>query len=145
VRLMKRKLLWGTTAFLVAMCFFAAVSLHLSRRASQTRAAANRIRIETALRRFSEIVPLGSPRKQVKEILRTQGVSFQERCCFEPNGSFSILVQVGQEEKPWYCSEWPDYVAFEFSRTEAPHHVFDILESDVLKMVHLTSNGEGCL
>jgi len=54
-------------------------------------------------------------------------------------------VRVGQEEKPWYCSEWPDYAAFEFSRTEAPHRAFDILESDVLKLVHLTSNGEGCL
>jgi len=60
---------------------------------------------------------------------------WSDAASFEPNGPFSILVRVGQEEKPWYCSEWPDYAAFEFSRTEAPHRAFDILESDVLKLV----------
>jgi len=85
------------------------------------------------------------PEDRLKEMLRSKGVSFSERCCFEPNGPFSILVQAGQEDKPWYCSEWPDYVAFEFSAVEAPHRTFEILESDVLKLVHLTSNGEGCL
>ena len=142
---MKRKLLWSTTAFLIMVCSLAAVSVHLSRRATQRRAAANRVVIEEALHRFSEMVPLGATRRQVKEILRTRGVSFWERCCFEPNGPFSILVRVGQEDKPWYCSEWPDYVAFEFSAVEAPHRAVEILESDVLKLVHLTSNGEGCL
>ena len=121
----------------------AAISVHLSRQATQRRA--NRVVIDAGLRRFSDMVPLGSTRRQVKEILRTQGVLFGWRCCFEPNGTFSILVQVGQEEKPWYCSEWPDYVAFEFSAIEAPRRGFDSLESDVLKLVHLTSNGEGCL
>jgi len=67
------------------------------------------------------------------------GVSFWERCCFEPHGPYSILVRVGQEDKPWYCSEWPDYVAFEFA------YAGPTGDSDVLKTVHLTSNGEGCL
>lgn len=142
---MKRKLLWSTTAFLVVVCSLAAVLVHLSRQDAQRRAAANRVVIEAALRRFSEMAPLGATRRQVKETLRAQGVSFGERCCFEPNGPFSILVQVGQEDKPWYCSEWPDYVAFEFSSVETPRRAFDILESDVLGLVHLTSNGEGCL
>uniref|UniRef100_Q029G8 Uncharacterized protein n=1 Tax=Solibacter usitatus (strain Ellin6076) TaxID=234267 RepID=Q029G8_SOLUE len=142
---MKRKLLWGTAAFLAAVSSIAAISLHLSGQAKLRRAAANRLVIESALLRFSEKVPLGATRKQVKEVFRTRAISFQERCCFEPNGPFSILVQVGKEDKPWYCSEWPDYVAFEFSATATPHRVFEILESDVLKLVHLTSNGEGCL
>jgi hypothetical protein len=141
---MRRKLIWGINVLLVLVCFLAVVWAYLTRQA-QRRAAANHVVIEAALRRFSEKVPLGTTRKQVKEILRTQGVSFWERCCFEPNGPFSILVQVGQEDKPWYCSEWPDYVAFEFSAVEAPHRTFEILESDVLKLVRLTSNGEGCL
>jgi hypothetical protein len=29
----------------------------------------------------------------------------------------SILVHVEQEDKPWFCSEWPDYIAFESSST----------------------------
>jgi len=123
---MKRKLL-PSAVFLVVVCSLAVVAVHQRRQAPQRRVAANRVVIEAALRRFSEIVPLGATRRQVKEVLRTQGISFRERCCFEPNGPFSILVQVGQEEKPWYCSEAPDYVAFEFSGIEAPHRAFDIL------------------
>jgi len=88
---------------------------------------------------------LSATRRQVKETLRTQGVAFGERCCFERNGPSSILVQVGQEDKPWFCSEWPDYVAFEFSSVDTPQRAFEIMESDVLKLAHLTSNGEGCL
>ena len=142
---MNRRLLWRTTAFLAAVCSLAAVLVHLSGQATQRRAAANRLAIEAALRRFSEMVPLGATRRQVKEILRTQEISYRQRCCFEPNGPFSIVVQVGHEDTPWFCSEWHDYVAFEFSATEASRHVTDILESDVLKLIHLTSNGEGCL
>jgi hypothetical protein len=56
----------------------------------------------------------------------------------------SILVQVGQEDKPWFSRECPDYVAFEFF-VDAPHRTSDILASDGLRLVHLTSNGEGCL
>ena len=137
---MRRKVFWLTAAVLILLSALGAHTLYRNRRAARNRTA-----IEAALHRFSEMAPLGATRRHVKEILRTKGVSFSERCCFEPNGPSSILVQVGQEEKPWYCSEWPDYVAFEFSAIEAPHRAFDILESDVLKLIHLTSNGEGCL
>jgi hypothetical protein len=141
---MKRKLLWGAIAFLV-LCSLAAVMVHFRRQAAQRRAEANRVVIEAALRRFSEMVPLGATRTQVKETLQTQGVAFRERCCFEPNAPFSILVQVGQEDKPWFCSEWLDYIAFEFSFFDAPPSAIDILGSDGLRLIHLTSNGEGCL
>jgi hypothetical protein len=109
------------------------------------REAANRVRVEVRLQEFMQRVPIGANRKQVKNLLQAQGVPFFERCCFESNGPFSILVRVGQENAPWYCSEWPDYVAFEFSALEAPRSPLRILESDVLKLIHLTSNGEGCL
>jgi hypothetical protein len=36
-------------------------------------------------------------------------------------------------------------VAFEFSSVDTPQRAFEIMESDVLKLAHLTSNGEGCL
>ncbi len=65
------------------------------------RAAANRIVVEAALRRFSEMIPLGATRAQVKEILPTHGVPFFKPCCFEPHAPFSAMVQVGQEDKLW--------------------------------------------
>jgi hypothetical protein len=137
---MRRKVLWVTAVLLIFLFALAARSEHRSRRA-----AANHLAIEAALRHFSQALPPGTTREQVKNVLRAQGVAFMQRCCFEPNSPFSILVRVGQEETPWYCSEWPDYVAFEFSTSEGPHRATDILDSDVLKLVHLTSNGEGCL
>lgn len=137
---MKRKLLWVTATFLGVLTAIAARSVLRSRRAS-----ANRIAIEAALHQFAEHVPIGATRKQVKDLLRTEGTAFIQSCCFEPNSPFSILVRVGQKDPPWYCSEWTDYVAFEFSTREASYRATEILESDILKLVHLTSHGEGCL
>lgn len=72
-------------------CPLVAVSVHLSGQASQSGAAANRIAIEAALRKFSGMDPLDPKRRQVKEIRRSPGLSFRERCCFEPKDAFSIL------------------------------------------------------
>jgi hypothetical protein len=95
---MKRKPLW--VAVVVLLSAIGACSVYRSRRA-----AANRVVIEAALRHFSKYVPLGATREQVKDLLRAERVAFKERCCFEPNGLFSILVRVGQEETPWFCSD----------------------------------------
>jgi hypothetical protein len=54
------------------------------------------------------------------------------------------VVQVGEKDAPWYCSEWPVYVVFEFNATP-PKPLLKPSDSDVLKKVHLASNGEGCL
>ena len=110
----------------------------------QRRAAANTVAIEAALRVYSE-ESTGLTRKQVQDYLRSRGANFFERCCFEPRGAFSVLVKVGQEEAPWYCSDWPDYVAFEFNATEPYDPLAKPSSSDVLKMAHLVSNGEGRL
>ena len=137
---MRRQAPLAAVVFLIIASAVAGWSVYRTRRA-----AANRIRIEAALQEFLQRVPIGANRKQVKNLLEAQGVLFFQRCCFEPNGPFSILVRVGQENTPWYCSEWPDYVAFEFTAMQAPRRPAEILESDVLKLIHLTSNGEGCL
>ena len=111
----------------------------------QRRAAVNTLAIEAALRAYSQALKPGMTRGQVQDYLHSRGVNFFERCCFEPRGAFSVLVKVGQEDAPWYCSEWPDYVAFEFNATESSNSLAKPARSDVLKVVHLTSNGEGCL
>lgn len=101
--------------------------------------------VQSALRRFAVMVPLGSTRGQVKEILRAHKISYQQRCCFHQGDPDFILVEVGQQDAPWYCSAWIDYVVFEFSTAAAPQRVSDISDSDVLKLLHLFSGGEGCL
>jgi hypothetical protein len=142
---MNRRYLWLVAASIVLMSVIGVGSVYRSRRAAVRRTAANRVAIETALRQFSQSVRLGQTRKEIKDLLQAKAVRFTERCCFETNGPYSILVQVGQEEKPWYCSEWPDYVAFEFSSSQPSGLSMMPADTDVLKFVHLTSNGEGCL
>ena len=62
----------------------------------------------------------GLSRRQVKDYLQAHATVFGERCCYEERDAFAVIVKVGEEDVPWYCSEWPDYVAFEFAPTE-PH------------------------
>jgi hypothetical protein len=96
---------------------------------------------KAALREYSQKLKAGLTRKEVEEYLKAAGTGFVERS--GENGSLAILVKVGEETKPWYCSEWPDYLAFEFvSQTPSP---CEGCKSEVLKEMHLTSNGEGCL
>ena len=111
----------------------------------QRRAAFNTLATEAAIRAYSQALKPGITRRQVQDYLHSRGVNFFERCCVEPRAAFSILVKVGQEDAPWYCSEWPDYVAFEFNATAPSDPRAKPGGSDVLKIVHLTSNGEGCL
>jgi RES domain-containing protein len=114
---------------------------------SNRQTTANSAAVQAAFRKFSQDLKPGATRKEVKDFLRSQGIAFFERCCYQPNGPFSVLVRVGEEEKSWFCSAWPEYVAFEFGTTEPikPGIKPTDADSDVLKLVHLTSNGEGCL
>src|SRR5581483_5469623 len=95
--------------------------------------------------RYSQNFRPGLTRKEVEDSLRSQHTSFFERCCYEERSAYAVLVKIGQEDVPWYCSEWPVYVVFEFSATTPPKPLFQPSGSDVLKSVHLASNGEGCL
>jgi len=67
----------------------------------------------------------------VKDYLQAHGTVFRERCCYQERDAFAVIVKVGEEDVPWYCSEWPDYVAFEFAPTEP--HKWQLADSDVLK------------
>lgn len=139
---MKRWWLWLIVAIIIA----AASSAIAIRQVNKTkRTTANAAAIHVALIHYEQDLKPGLNRKKVKDYLRADGVGFDERCCNVPGGAFSILVRVGEEEVPWFCSSWPDYMSFEFTRTEAPGSPYQPLNSDVLKEVHLTSNGEGCL
>jgi len=94
--------------------------------------------------KYSQNLKPGATRKEVKDYLRGQGIAFGERCCYKPGAPFSILIRVGEEDSPWYCSEWYDYVEFEFATAE-PLDWVKPSDSDLLEKVHQTGNGEGCL
>ena len=81
----------------------------------------------------------------VKAYLKARGVKYVEMCCYETGGPFSTLIRVGEEPAPWYCSEWTEFVALEFSATEPRPRISGPLNTDVPRLVHLTSLGTGCL
>jgi hypothetical protein len=138
---MKRWWLWLIVVILAA----ASSDLVIRQVKRKRRTAANAAAIHLALIHYEQNLKPGLSRKEVKDYLQAHGVEFGERCCNAPRDAFSILVRVGEEEVPWYCSSWPDYVSFEFIPTEAQGPLSQPLNSDALKEVHLTSNGEGCL
>jgi hypothetical protein len=140
---MKRPVLLSVTIVAVVLSLAIAVR-HVLKEATQKRRAVSH---QSALVTYSQSVRLGMTRKDVEEQLRVKGASFRQRCCTEDRSAFSDLVKVGEEDVPWYCSEWPVYVAFEFVATELNklQLPFKPAASDVLKKVELVSNGEGCL
>jgi hypothetical protein len=101
---------------------------------------------QLALAQYSEAFEIGLTRKDVEERLNVTHTKFSQRCCVESRTAFTDLVKVGAEPAPWYCSEWPVYVALEYSgqprRSNTP---LVPVESDVLRQIAIVSYGEGCL
>ena len=127
---------------LILVALIALVSVAVALR-KQRRATANAAAIKAAFQHYAENLKPGLTRKQVKDYLQAHGVIFHERCCSGPQGTFSVLVQVGEEDAPWYCSDVVDYLTLEFNtegeRGSGP------TDADVLRSLYLTSIGEGCL
>jgi hypothetical protein len=109
------------------------------------RAAGNYAAVDAAFLKYFPESQAGVTRKEVKDYIRDQGLAFVERCCYAPAAPFSVLVRVGEEDSPWYCSEWPGYVEFEFVISQPSDLTAKPSDSELLDKVQLTSNGEGCL
>jgi hypothetical protein len=150
-------LLIGATSFALAVRHIRKVHVQKDR-VQRERDAHN----QAELLKYSQDLKVGLTRKDVKDYLRAHGTKFGDRCCDEGFRAFAVIVKVGENDHPWFCGEWPVYVAFEFTATGPPNVPFpvdpDVLnkiqrynlqllpgDSDVLTKVQLVSNGEGCL
>lgn len=113
------------------------------------RHALNQRMVKAARLQYSEALRPGSSRVHVESYLKSKGVRYSTRWpgADVHSKAFAILVKVADDDVPWYCSAWPEYVTFEFVPTERiPIGTFQSLaESDALTSVLQTSNGEGCL
>ncbi len=103
---------------------------------------------QAALSLYSRHLKPGLSRKEVKNYLRAHDTQFSESCCYGERHTFETSVWVGEnkDEKPWYCSEMPIYVVFEFTpgpQVETPE--ITPSDSDVLKQIQLVTTGTGCL
>lgn len=141
---MNRRALWIFIVVLVVVVLaysaFGVVKAHNKRKlAADTQAA---------LLHYSQNLRPGLTRGEVEHYLQEHHTRFSERCCSVGRRAFSTLVVVGNDDAPWYCSEVPVYVLFEFT-AHAPANPANGLTypdpQDILDQVSLGSNGEGCL
>lgn len=99
------------------------------------------------LQSYTTVLKEGITRAEVEGYLQTRKVATQRMCCVGENRrAWVILVKIGSEQRPWYCSEHNVYVAFEFEPVTPPTPPeYSNLPSDVLKRVSLFRWLEGCV
>ena len=133
---------WGIVALFIAIgCIVALRNIEKAKRREEHHAE-----YEAALTKFSQALKPGATRKQVEDYLRGQNLRFYRVCCSNDQHAFATEVRVGQEEHPWFCSEWNVYVYFEFTTTEPDRYpIRPGSDGDTMSDMHLVSRGEGCL
>ncbi len=99
---------------------------------------------QSSAQSYAANLKLGLPRKDVEAYLRTKRVGFTRMCCIEQHGAFADLVQIGQEEHPWFCNENYVYVAFEFTGTGSTPDSGGS-DTDALKKISIFRQLGGCL
>ena len=97
-----------------------------------------------ALNGYSREFTSGMSRQQVRAKLVARGVPFHEVCCEGDQRRWAILIRVGEEPAPWFCSRWRVYVALVFTGQETGEG-FDPVETDALVAPEIVRQGEGCL
>lgn len=109
----------------------------------------NQRTVKAAQLKYSEALKPGTSREDVENYLKARGTAFGQRWpgADMHSKAFAILVKVADEDVPWYCSAWPDYVAIEFAPTKPAQtsSLWSSAGSDVVTQILVTSNGEGCL
>jgi hypothetical protein len=95
---------------------------------------------QSILQSYSSSFSNGMTRAQVRDSLRTRGVSFGEICCLEQGESDAEITKIGFETGPWYCTGFDVYVVFHFSGPLASQNA-----ADILKKISLQSLPVDCL
>jgi hypothetical protein len=134
---------WVILGALTVVIAIAAVAFFEMREANTRKKQTVATESQAALLRYEKRFKPGMSRKDVEDNLRASNTAFFERCCYEDQTTATV-VKLADDVPPWYCSELPVYLVLEFS-PEPPFDPGRSFGSDVLKHVHLLSQGEGCL
>lgn len=116
----------------------------------EVRSVLNRRIIESARAKYAEALKPGTSRQEVESYLKAHGTAYLTRWpgADVNQEAYAILVKVAEEDTPWFCNGWFDYVTFEFAPTQPRKEMFLFGrpdESDVLVEVLQTSGGLDCL
>ena len=123
------------------MPLFALAPVAPGQSAKQKREAA----YQDALKSYSDALKPGVTRKDVEDYLHSKGTPYVTTCCALERSASSVLVKIGTEKHPWYCSERVVYIAFVF--VDEPHEgvVSSHRDSDKLRSITVYHQLEGCL
>jgi hypothetical protein len=96
---------------------------------------------QSVLRSFTSVLTPGMTRRDVQTHLTQSGKSFHHSSS-GGRASF-ILVKIGEEEHPWYCSANNVYLRFGFKRADPAR--LSSTDADTLAGVDIDKQLEGCL
>jgi hypothetical protein len=137
----RHKVLLAFAVLAVAALAVAAGAEYVAARQQAEREAAYAESIQAYRVRFR----VGISRAEAEEMLRDGGMHFQQVSgAGLEEKTYSDLIKIGQEPKPWYCSEHNVYIALQFTALDQSKP-FDRKPSDVLKRITLFKWLEGCL
>lgn len=142
-----RRLWWTAGVLLGAVIVVVAAAVGLQRIADRARQREEGY--QEALRSHVATFTIGMPRRDVEARLRADGRQFDHACCISGsprglNGAWDVLVPLGAEHAPWYCSVESIYIGFEFT-PDVPRRDPDARDEDRLTRISLFRRMEGCL
>jgi len=107
----------------------------------------------TVLAEYTSALKPGMTRKQVEQLLQTDGKRFRQMCCVASfrgehvnsvDAGWDDLVKIGEESAPWFCGENNVYIAFEFN-PKSRGELSKTNVSDILKSVAVFHQLEDCM
>lgn len=104
---------------------------------------------QETLRSYICTFPLATPRSDVETRLRTEGQAFHHSCCIRRaprggEGAWDVMIPIGEESAPWYCSEHTIYIGVEFA-PDTPRTDLEARDADTVSSVTLLRQMGGCL
>jgi hypothetical protein len=138
---------WGFLIVgLIVVALIAVGARHvITKRAQQERETA----YAAALHSYSDVLTPGMTRKEVEDYLSAKNTHFRQMCCVTTTKFskrvYDDLVKIGEEDAPWFCSEYNVYIAFQFNGPERHSGGPTAEISDTLSSVTVYRWLEGCL
>jgi hypothetical protein len=136
----------SVTRVLVASVVLGIVSIYVWKERAAHLTQQREAAYQAALQRYSAALAPGITRRDVEEYLRAEGTRFMRTSRVEPSTAYSDVVQIGQDDPPWHCSEKNVYIAFGFAPARASKILIaEAHDSDSLATVVIVRWLEGCL
>jgi hypothetical protein len=100
---------------------------------------------QSKLRYYAEILKPTMTRNQVEDYLDSRAIKYTKNFCCIDEQSTAILVELGKEKPPWYCSEYGVYLVLHFSAPYSRQSMSREGGQDLLREITTYKWLTGCL